>query len=157
NAGAKLEVSHGAGTVAKGLVDAKGEKRKDKGGRAIDGVDGGENGLLVIGEKGKLFVGRGLLLASEQEILSVPLKTDPLLYPPRATNHMANFLNCVDSRQAPICHVDIGAGSVIVCHIGNIAIRTGKKLAWNPRTSRFDDPEANAMLSRPRRGGWKIG
>jgi hypothetical protein len=46
---------------------------------------------------------------------------------------------------------------VIVCHIGNIAIRTGKKLAWDPASYRFNDPEANAMLSRPRRGEWSLG
>src|SRR5262249_42562154 len=136
--------------------DAKGEQRKDKAGKVIDGIDGGENGLLVIGEKGKLFVSRGLLLASEQAILAEPAK-DPGLYPTRPTNHMGNFLDCVASRQTPICGVDVGAGSVIVCHIGTIALRTGKKLKWDPRTSRFDDADANAMLSRPRRGGWKIG
>ena len=153
----KLEVSHGAGSTVEGLVDAKGEKRKDKADRTIDGVNGAENGLLVIGEKGKLFVSRGLLLASEQAILSEPLAKDPMLYPTRPTNHMANFLDCVNSRQTPICGVEVGAGSVMVCHIGTIALRTGKSLKWDPRISRFDDAEANAMLSRPRRGGWKIG
>jgi predicted dehydrogenase len=155
--GTKLEVSSGNGSSAADLVDAKGEPRKDKEGHPIKGIDGGENGLLVIGEKGKLFVSRGLLLASEKEILSEPLKHDPLLYPTRPTNHMGNFLDCVASRQTPICGVQVGAGSVIVCHIGTIALRTGKKLKWDPKISRFDDAEANAMLSRPRRGGWKIG
>jgi predicted dehydrogenase len=155
--GVTVEVSHGAGSAAKGLVDARGEPRKDKSGKVYDGIDGGENGLLVIGEKGKLFVGRNLLLASEQEILSEPLKQDPLIFPTRPTNQMGNFLDCVASRQTPITGVEVGASSVIVCHIGTIALRTEKKLKWDPRTNRFDDPEANAMLSRPRRGGWKIG
>ena len=70
---------------------------------------------------------------------------------------MGNFLDCVKSRQAPIASVEVGAGSVIVCHIGNIAIRTGKKLTWDPVSYQFNDAEANAMLSRPRRGGWSIG
>lgn len=153
--GVKMEVSHGAGTTASGLVDAKGEQRKDKAGKPIPGVDGGENGILVYGDKGTLFVSRGLLLASDKAIFE-PLKEDPKLYPTRPADHMGNFLDCVKSRETPICGVEVGAGSVIVCHIGTIALRTGKKLKWDPKTSTFDDAEANKMLSRERRGGWKI-
>ena len=153
--GVKVEVSHGAGSTAKGLVDAKGEQRKDKGGKVIDGIDGGENGVLVIGDKGTLFVSRGLLLASEKAIFE-PLKEDPKLYPSRPTNHMGNFLDCVKSREAPICGVEVGAGSVIVCHLGTVALRTGLKLGWDPKSHVFNHPDANTHLGRPRRGDWKI-
>jgi len=148
--GVVVEASHGAGTTAKGLVDAKGQSPKGP-------ISGGENGLLVIGDKGTIFVSRGALLASDKAILAEPLQNDPMLYPSRPTHHMDNFLECVKTRQAPIANVTVGAGSVIVCHIGNIAIRTGKKLAWDPINYRFNDPEANAMLARPRRGEWDLG
>jgi predicted dehydrogenase len=149
--GVKVEVSHGAGSVAKGMVDAQGNP---SGGRDISA---GENGLLVIGDKGKIFVSRGMLVASDTAILAQPLSYDPMLYPSRPTNQMGNFLDCVKSRQTPITGVEVGAGSVIVCHIGTIALRTEKKLAWDPISYRFNDPEANAMLARPRRGEWTIG
>ena len=149
--GVIVEASHGAGTETKGLVDAKGSP---SGGRT---VSGGENGLLVLGDRGTIFVSRGALLASDKAILEQPLQNDPMIFPSRPTNHMANFLECVKTRQAPIANVTVGAGSVIVCHIGNIAIRTGKSLAWDPISYQFNDPEANSMLSRPRRGGWDLG
>ncbi|MBN9122299.1 MAG: Gfo/Idh/MocA family oxidoreductase [Planctomycetes bacterium] len=153
--GVKVEVSHGAGSTAKGLVDAKGEQWKDRGGKVHDGVDGGENGVLVIGDKGTLFVSRGLLLANDKGIFE-PLKEDPKLYPSRPTNHMGNFLDCVKTRETPICGVEVGAGSVIVCHLGTIALRSGLKLKWDPKAYSFDNPEANKHLARPRRGDWKI-
>ncbi len=146
--GVKVEVSHGAGSTAKGLVDANGNPRKGD-------LGGGENGVLVIGDKGKLFVSRGLLLASDKGVFA-PLKEDPKLYPSRPTNHMGNFIDCIKTRETPICGVEVGAGSVIVCHLGTIALRSGKKLKWDAKAMKFDNDEANTMLARPRRGDWKL-
>lgn len=146
--GVKVEVSHGAGTTVKGMVDSAGNPRKGD-------LSGGENGVLVVGDKGTLFVGRGLLLASDKAIFD-KLTDDPKLYPTRPATHMGNFLDCVQSRETPICGVDVGAGSVIVCHLGTIALRTGLKLKWDPKSYTFDSAEANKHLSRPRRGDWKL-
>ncbi len=147
--GVKVEVSHGAGSTVKGLVDANGNARKGD-------LGGGENGVLVKGDKGTLFVSRGLLLASDKAIFADLGADKPKLYPTVPTNHMGNFFDCVKSRETPICGVDVGAGSVIVCHIGTIALRTGMKLGWDPKSNVFNTQEANKHLGRERRGGWKI-
>jgi hypothetical protein len=63
----------------------------------------------------------------------------------------------VRSRQQPICNVDVGHRSVTVCHLGNIAIRLGQQLRWNPETQRFVDNEAaNRMLAREMRAPWRL-
>ncbi len=147
--GTRVIAMDGGGTEAKGLVgkDGKAPNRP---------VGPNSNGVLIRGEDGTIFVGRGSLLASDAKILSEPLKEDPKVYDGRPTNHMQNFVDCVKSRKPPICDATVGGGSVIVCHIGVIALRTGKKLKWDPVSHQFDDSEANRMLSRPRREPWQL-
>ena len=56
-----------------------------------------------------------------------------------------------------VCDVAIGHRSATVCHLGNIAIRTGRKIAWDPAAETIvGDPEAAKMLSRPYRTPWRL-
>jgi len=53
--------------------------------------------------------------------------------------------------------VAIGHRSATVCHLGNIAVRLGRKLTWNPITEVIvGDPEAARMLARPYRAPWHL-
>ena len=62
------------------------------------------------------------------------------------------------TRKLPICDVEIGHRSATVCHLGNIAIRTGRKLTWDPKTEQIiGDKEANAMLTKVYRKPWVLG
>jgi predicted dehydrogenase len=149
----------GGGTDANQLVDKDGKRLKNKKGEEYK-VTGDTNGVLMIGETGTIFVSREVLYASDSKIISEPLKSSEAvtLYPTRPTNHVQNFADCVRSREQPICNPTVGGGSVIVCHIGTIALRLGKdkKLKWDPIAHRFDDAEANAMLSRQMRAPWRL-
>jgi len=154
--GAEVLCSSRRGSDPGKLVNASGAVPAGRGGGERR-IGPGENGVLFIGDSGKIFVSRGDLLASDAKILSEPLKDDAIkIYPTRPTVHMQNFIDCVKSRGKPITSVEIGASSVIVCHIGALALRSGKKFKWDPVKHISDDAEVNAMLSRPRRAPWKL-
>ncbi len=71
--------------------------------------------------------------------------------------HPNHWLDCIKSGERPICDVEIGHRSATVCHLGNIAIRLGRELHWDPKAERFvGDEQANLMTSRPMRAPWHV-
>jgi predicted dehydrogenase len=121
-----------------------------------------DNGVLFEGEDNKwIFVSRGRIIANDGDNRTSRILTEALpagaTRLPRADSQMGNFLDCVRSRQQPICNPTVGHRSATVCHLGNIAIRTGRRLRWDPAMERFTGEhaeEANRMLSREMRGDW---
>ncbi|MCP5113750.1 MAG: Gfo/Idh/MocA family oxidoreductase, partial [bacterium] len=72
-------------------------------------------------------------------------------------HHTKNFVDCVFSGKPTAVPIEIGHRSVTVAHLGNIALRTGRDLRWDPETEAIsDDPGASAMLSRDYRNPWSI-
>ncbi len=71
--------------------------------------------------------------------------------------HHADWLECIKNRKRPITDVEIGARSAIVCHLGNIAIRSGKTIDWDPVKEEIaNDASLNRWLSRPYRAPWRL-
>ncbi len=66
-------------------------------------------------------------------------------------DHFANFVEAVLARDPKKLHAEIEEGhrSSALCHLGNIAYRTGRALNFDPRTETFTgDDQANALLTR---------
>ncbi len=69
--------------------------------------------------------------------------------------HVRNFIDCLRSRKAPNAPVEIGHKGANICHLCNIAYRTGRKLHWNGEKEIFEnDPGANREISRQARAPW---
>ena len=53
--------------------------------------------------------------------------------------------------------VAIGHRTATVCHLGNIAVRTGRTIRWDPQSEQIvGDAAAAAMLDRPHRKPYEM-
>ena len=108
------------------------------------------------GSDGWIWVTRGAIEASNPEFLTTPLACDAIrLY--ESNDHMGNFFDCVQSRRMPVSDVLSSHRTVSTCHLGNISMRLGRSLKWDPVKEEFiDDKEANTWLKREQRKGYEV-
>jgi len=125
------------------------------------------NGIKWIGSKGWIFVTRDEqasptataadkanvdpLVASDPKILTSVIGPNGVhLY--TSDDQHGNWLDCIRSRQAPTATAELGHRACSTCLVNHIAMKTKRKLYWDPAKERFNnDEEANSMLSRPQR------
>lgn len=114
------------------------------------------NGILFVGSHGKVMVNRSYYKTWPDDLLTHPMSpTETHLY--KSENHYADFLQAVRARKTPICDVETGHSTVVVCLMGNIAYELGRPLEFDQTKQRFvNDAEANDLLGRPMRDGWRI-
>lgn len=114
----------------------------------------GFGGVNFVGENGWIHVDRGQLESSPEAVVKEPLgANEKPLY--KSPGHHQDWFDCIRSRKRPICDVEIGARSVTVCHLGNLAYWYGRRLRWDPKRWRFiGDREAESWKDRPRRAPW---
>ena len=117
---------------------------------------GGPSGVTFVGVGGLIHVDRGRIMSVPGDILEGELGEDDE-HLPRKDNHAADWLECITSRTRPVCDVEVGARSVAVCHLMNIAYWHRRELTWDPVAWRFvDDDEANTWLDYAYREGYEL-
>jgi hypothetical protein len=116
--------------------------------------EGPAGGAIFIGAKGKITIDRGVCKSDPPEIAQAALQEGGQA---KGDDHMQNWLQCIKSRQEPIADVETGHRAATVCHLGNIARWTGRRLRWDAVREMFpDDAEANTYLDRPRRKPYEL-
>ena len=120
-----------------------------------------ENGILIEGTEGRIFVSRGSLKGKPVEDLEAnPLPADAIskLYKGKQPgDHMRNFFECCVDRTQPISDVYTHHRAMTTCHLSNIAIRLGRKLNWDPDKQEITgDADANKWQAREQRKGFEI-
>lgn len=72
--------------------------------------------------------------------------------------HIANFIDCIKTRQKPNANVEDARYSALLIQLANISSRSGnKKLAYDPGGNHISDPKAsNQYMRRKDRAPWII-
>ena len=129
------------------------------------------NGIKFYGSEGWLFVTRDELVTASDPVSGA--KVEPLeasnpkiltsvigpkeihLY--ESSEHHGNWLDCIRSRKETIAPVEIAHRACSTCLLHHIAMKTKRRMHWDPAKERFiNDDAANAMLSRPQRAPYTL-
>ena len=116
----------------------------------------GGDSTKFIGPDGWVQIRRAGIDAEPKSLLESKIGPDEvhLIESPR---HDQNFVDAVKSRQPAVSPVDHAVRSDIISHISDIAVRTQRKITWDPAKNQIvDDAEASKMLSRPMRAPWTL-
>jgi myo-inositol 2-dehydrogenase / D-chiro-inositol 1-dehydrogenase len=142
----KLEYADGSLITVNNFYDAE------------DGHTKFENGILFVGDKGRIYVNRERLTGkpveemTDTDKISLYQSMIPLYKGKWPGDHMANFFQCVADRKDPISDVYTHHRTMTTCHLCNIALMLGRDLHWDPDKEQFvGDEQASALISRPRR------
>ncbi len=113
-----------------------------------------KSGVTFEGSEGTLWANRGKHTADPESLMNEVIGPDEIqLY--KSDNHFRNFIDCVISREETIAPAEIGHRSITTGHLGNIAMKLGVDLEWDPENEQIvNNEEANKMLSRPMSEPW---
>jgi predicted dehydrogenase len=112
-------------------------------------------GTLWEGTEGWVFVTRGKIDAESKPLLKSIIRPEEI-HLVESNGHRSQFIDCVRTRRETVAPCEVGHRSATMGHMGNIAMRLGRTLGWDPVAERFSDDEANRLLDRPARGPWAL-
>lgn len=120
-----------------------------------------EHGLAFIGNNGTLIIDRdGWEVVPETGENGPKMDAVPRISGSRngLDLHVKNFIDCIQAGKGTTnADVAIGRAASIMAHMGNIALRTGRRVKWDSGSNRFiDDPEANEFLKPVYRKPWVL-
>jgi len=114
-----------------------------------------DNDNIIFGDKGYMMVDRDGCRVFYKNEVGPSLKSSWTDSP----THYQNFIDCIKSRQHEELIADIEEGhySALLCHLGNIAYRTGRRLEFDAEKKVFlNDEQANNLLGREYRKGYEL-
>ena len=136
-----------------------------------------ENGVTFFGDAGELYVNRGKFkltvggkekasymgkesptpLGQQLDAIEKEFLTDAKVRVYNSTDHKADGLQAIVSRKRPICDVEVGARTIVACHVLNYGYRYGQGVKWEPKAMQFAGGTGKAeWLTREYRDQWRV-
>ena len=105
------------------------------------------------GEKGRLALEGGGYVIHDPDGKEVGRGSGP----GGDVSHFEDFFDAIRRNRKPHSEIEDAQKSTMLCHLGNMAYRTGKTVHFDPATRRLVDcPEAERLWSRDFRPGWGL-
>jgi hypothetical protein len=115
------------------------------------GFEGATFGTTFYGDKGSLIIaGNNCRIYDPKDKLLDEIKgsLDDKI-------HFGNFLDAIRGDKKLNSEIAEGAKSTLLCHLGNIAYRTGRTINFDPKAGKIiGDKDATRLWSREYRKGW---
>jgi len=109
-----------------------------------------------IGTEGWVGIRRRGLEAEPASLLKTQLGPDDV-HLMESTNHGANFVQAIKEHHDPVSNIDDAVLSDAFSHLSDIAVRSGRKIVWDPiREQIIGDEEAARRLTRAWREPWSL-
>jgi predicted dehydrogenase len=116
---------------------------------------GAKNCCEIVGSKGAILIDRGGWTTHEK---AGDYKPERHRGSDLETPHVLSFARAIREGGRPNTPIEEGHKSSILCHLGNIATRLGRSVAFDPATEGITgDDEAAAMMGREYRAPWSLG
>lgn len=116
------------------------------------------NGVTFHGTQGELYVNRGKFEPKPESLEDLkPKLGDIRLY--ESSDHMGDWIRSIRTRVPPICDVEVGARTVSVCHLVNLAYYHRQRMQWDPATEQFTGKTGDPKwldIPFPYRGPWQL-
>jgi len=116
----------------------------------------GGDSTKFIGTEGWIRLWRGGWDANPKSLLKETAGPNEI-HLPASNDHKKDFLESVKSRKDPASPIESSCQSDFISHLSDIAVRTGRKITWNPvKETIVGDDAAARMLNRPLRAPWRL-
>lgn len=120
------------------------------------GIPNYGSGVLFVGDKGMLLSDYGKHVLLPENKFKDFERPEPFI--PKSRGHHAEWIHACKTGEPTTCNFEYAGWLTEANHLGNVAYRVGKKLEWDAENLKATNaPEAEPLIHREYRAGWKLG